>query len=367
MRLVSKTAAIAAGILVALIHDSGFAEEGLRNCADSFPAGSVQNAPKRKRASTQGETVRLCERSGRTSFFALEYDPDKYAPLWVSTKFADTFGANGCASVTRMQMGCYFKQKNVASCVKAKAGGDPFHADETLAELDVPRLGVSAFSGTSHDRGHMAPNSAFGWHVCGAYKSFTMANMAAQWKDLNQQLWAQLEAQALYWGVKGGPVYVITGPIWSRFPAGKFKKAWGGKVSMASVPGPGALLKKTSGAKLPLKIVRPTGFYKIIYKPAGGGEPAKAIGFLVPHTKQKKLSFWRFVSSIDLIEDSSGLTFPLAGVSKSGWPELAYWQAEEREAPSKWSPGSECAEKGEAAGWQEQLSVEDRIAACAAN
>jgi DNA/RNA endonuclease G (NUC1) len=47
----------------------------------------------------------------------------------------------------------------------------------------------------------MAPNNSFSWHACGAYKTFTMANMAAQWNTLNQRTWMNLEAQVLFWGI----------------------------------------------------------------------------------------------------------------------------------------------------------------------
>jgi hypothetical protein len=67
----------------------------------------------------------------------------------------------------------------------------------------------------------------------------------------------------------------------------------------------------------------PTGYFKVIYRPAMDGEPAHAIGFLLPHTFENlnmladsydnletEEAFWTFLSRIDLIEETSGITFP---------------------------------------------------------
>lgn len=318
------------------------AEQGLDKCASSFPGSLVTNAPKRSGVQADsGDTILICERSDDSAFFALEYDPEKYAPLWSAHRLGDTFGADGCASMTRKQMGCYFKAEDVDACLQGKGGGDPFHVDETLKKLDVERLSVGSLSKTGHDRGHMAPNSAFSWHVCGDYKTFTMSNMAAQWASLNQGLWAQLEAQVLFWAVKDGPLYVVTGPIWTKFPADRFKAVADGEVNMSTVPTPGTLLKRADNTKLSLDIPRPTGFYKVVFRPGRGGEPDRAIAFLVPHTKQKDLSFWEFLATVELVEDSAGLAFGFDKALKNkgatllfGKPKAVRHRANGRRAPT---------------------------------
>ena len=77
----------------------------------------------------------------------------------------------------------------------------------------------------------------------------------------------------------------------------------------------------------------PTGYFKVIYRPAVGTEPAHAIGFLLPHTFENlnkvadffpnvttARAFWVFVSRIDLIEETSGITFPgIPTAMKSIW------------------------------------------------
>ncbi len=73
----------------------------------------------------------------------------------------------------------------------------------------------------------------------------------------------------------------------------------------------------------------PTGYYKVIYRPADGTEPAHAIGFLLPHTFENlnnlpgvdpEEAFWAFVARIDLIEATSATTFPgIPEHMKSAW------------------------------------------------
>lgn len=352
-----------------LASTNGIAEEGLANCAEQFPGGVIANAPTIARAVASGRdsrNVQICRRSGDTSFFALEYDPRRYAPIWVSYRIANTFGVGGCASMTRRQMQCHFKADDVEACIKSKDGvSDPFHTDSLLAKKIVPRLSVGDFSGTGHDRGHVAPNNAFSWHACGAYKTFTMANMTAQWGSLNRALWANLEAQVLYWGVKDGPIHVVTGPIWSSFPSDRFQAIQDGLVNPDSFPKPGERLTRLNGNALSKNIPRPTGFFTVVYK-AGTGQSGNAIAFLVPHTKQEKLPFWYFVSTVELVEEVSGLRFGFPDEHK-GWPDLSYWRAAEREAPSGWDLRGGCASRLPVAGWMANRSAAERIVICASS
>ena len=364
-RAVRFLSACFASVLVIAVPQAR-AEQGLDHCAASFPGNSLANVPKHSRPSATDKTVLICERSGNTTFFAVEYDPERFAPLWSAYRLADTFGPKGCASMTRKQMDCYFKEKDANACAKRKGGpGDPFHTDATLTKLDIERLTPTAFSGTKHDRGHMAPNSAFSWHACGAYKTFTMANMSAQWGPLNRQIWARLEAQALFWAVHDGPIYVVTGPVWKKFPANKFKAFQDGEVSTKTIPKPGTLLTKANGKKLKLDIPRPTGFYKVILRSGHNGEPDRAIAFLVPHTKQTGLSFWDFVATVELVQDTSELHFGFDDGLKNKEADLAFWHAKSRQAPAQWSPRVDCKQRLPVAGWNVNLSVDERVNLCA--
>ena len=46
----------------------------------------------------------------------------------------------------------------------------------------------------------------------------------------------------------------ITGPVWKKFPSSHFNAIRQRRVSTATIPKPGALLRKTTGARLPVKI-----------------------------------------------------------------------------------------------------------------
>ena len=71
----------------------------------------------------------------------------------------------------------------------------------------------------------------------------------------------------------------------------------------------------------------PTGYFKVIYRPAAGEQPAQAIGFLLPHSYERlemladhydglgrEEAYWGFVSRIEVIEEFSGIRFP--GISE---------------------------------------------------
>jgi DNA/RNA endonuclease G (NUC1) len=262
-------------------------------------------------------------------------------------------------------MQCHFRAEDPEACMQdGRNVSDPFHVDPLLSANSVARLGTGAFSGTGHDRGHLAPYNSFSWHACGAYKTFTMANMAPQWATHNRQIWAQLETQILFWGVTDGPVHVVTGPIWNRFPAARFEAIKQGLADVSTIPAPGELLARLDDTALPVAIPRPTGFYKVVYRPGDGAEPDRAIAFLVPHTKETGLPFWYFISTVTLLEEVSNLRFGFPDHLK-GWPDLSYWRAPSRQVPSNWSsPREGCSEKLPVAGWMDHRPLPERVSIC---
>ena len=341
------------------------AEPGLDNCVDQFPGGAIEHAPTRAGsgpADPATGNVHICERSGETSFFALEYAPERLAPIWVAYRLSDAFGPDRCGSVPRDHMRCYFGRADVQTCLASdRKPGDPFHIEAVLVELSLPHLRTDAFSGTQHDRGHMAPNNAFSWHLCGAYKTFTMANMAAQRDHLNRVTWEPLEAQVLHWGVALGPIYVVTGPIWTRFPEEEFDIFGLGQVDRALMAQPDEGLRPGDSPH----IVRPTGFFTVVYRPASEDEDEEAVGFLVPHTHQRGLSFWSFIATVSVVEQSSELEFGFdQGLKRGGRQQ--FWL--DRRMPRGWSvraPESECTEGYRAEGWLPELTRQERLVLCA--
>lgn len=342
------------------------AEEGLAGCAEAFPGNDVTEAPHRinPTATTQAEFVQLCYRLGGSVFFAVGYNTKRLMPDWVAHQLENSFGTDGCGSIPRDAMRCYFGADDVAACeAQTSKPGDPFHEDLTLKALQKPRLGTGAFSGTGHDRGHLAPNQSFSWHVCGAYQTFTMANMAPQLANLNQNLWNDLETQILFWAVTEGPVYVVTGTMFKAFPAAKFKIITSGGVDKQTIVKPNQKLKP-SAAGLPGQVVKPTGFYKVILRPARDGEPARAVGFLVPHTRTAITANYRnFIARIDVVEEATGFAFSVPTALKGAGGQ-EWWL--ERLVPKTWTLRSKtCPADSAPEGWQPDLSKSDRLSTCA--
>jgi DNA/RNA endonuclease G (NUC1) len=193
----------------------------------------------------------------------------------------------------------------------------------------------------------MAPNNAFSWHLCGAYKTFTMANMAAQRDHLNRVTWEPLEAQVLHWGVELGPIYVVTGPIWTRFPEEEFEIFVLGQVDRALMAQPDEALRPGVSPH----IVRPTGFFTVVYRPASEDEDEQAVAFLMPHTHQRGLSFWSFIATVAVVEQASELEFGFDEDLKRGGRQQ-FWL--DRRMPRGWSvraTESECTDGYRADGW----------------
>jgi DNA/RNA endonuclease G (NUC1) len=340
------------------------AAAGFERCPDAFPADDVQRAPQRLGpAASTADSVALCYRAGDTTFFAVDYDTRRLTANWVAHRLEDSFGEDGCKSAPRRRMACYFGAEDVERCARGdESAGDPFHADATLERLSKPRLGIGAYSGTGHDRGHLAPNQSFSGHICGAYQTFTMANMAPQLADLNRGLWADLEEQVLFWAVKEGPLYVITGTMFTAFPAEKFKVIKSGIVDRLRIVVPNARLKKDA-AGIAGKIVKPTGFYKVIFRPGRNGEPDRAIAFLVPHTDRKITAhFSQFVARVDVVEKASGFAFSMPSALKAGLGQR-WWL--ERKVPGKWTLRAQsCPADAVPDGWLADRSRAERVAAC---
>ena len=330
-------------LLVTPLHV--FAESPLTDCVDQFIEGKLENAPTIGGSSPDApfnSNRHLCYRDDGVSFYALEYWAEEFAPRWAAYKLHPiNYGKGGCATYTRDKGNCYIKSDTWEEFQDCTSANDPFHRDHILTD---DKLGISAFENTGHDRGHIAPRQAFSWHVCGAYQTFTMANMSPQRAYFNQGLWMHLEKQVLTWAIDEGPIYVVSGTIYNEFPHQEFEIYRSGKLdsSQTYTPGntmlsivrqhqknykdneSGEILKPKRGAN-PYKVMAkvrelrmPTGYYKVIYRPPRENEPAHSIGFLIPHTFQNLNKvrkgdvtnvFWNFVARIDVIEAASDTKF----------------------------------------------------------
>jgi hypothetical protein len=323
----------------------------LEACADQFIGGIVENAPTiggSPSAEPFGSNRHLCYRDDDARFLAIEYWPAQFAPRWAAYRLDPAnYGPDGCRTYTRGKANCYFGAPTWAAFESCTNDDDPFHPDHLLTGA---KLAPNDFSNTGHDQGHIAPRQGFSWHVCGTYQTFTMANMSPQSAFLNQDIWQFLERQVLTWAVDEGPIHVVTGTTFGSFPHQRFEVYTSGifdssriyrrdstmlevveqhSFNHATHPDGHILKPKRNADPTRVKdkvkeLLMPTGYYKVIYRPANGSEPAHAIGFLLPHTFENLNNihnvepveaFWAFVARIDLIEEASGTQFP--GIQES--------------------------------------------------
>ena len=354
MRLSAKllVSVVSLGSIAFAVSAAKLAASPLAACAAQFIDGDVANAPEGNRAGAD-EVTHLCYQDDRVSFFATAFDAEAAGPLWSAYRLDPAnYGRDGCKTFTRAMANCYVSAETWTDFLACDRASDPFHTDHMLG---AESLSPNAFRNTGHDRGHIAPRQAFSWHVCGTYQTFTMANMSPQRGYLNQDTWQALEQQVLTWAVDEGPLHVVSGAIYERFPHERFRVYQDGVFDPAWVYKPDQSFKSIveqhaanwsrygSGDRLRPKrrsspegmreraraLPVPTGYYKVVYRPAGDGQPARAIGFLIPHTFENVdnvpglpdgSGFWAFVARIDLIEEVAGFRFPgIAEATKALW------------------------------------------------
>lgn len=89
----------------------------------------------------------------------------------------------------------------------------PNFSRDNSARLSPPS---SSYSGSSYDRGHMAPNFAIAtrFGADAQRQTFQMSNIAPQSPALNRGVWREIEHRiASYWTLKYGEIWVIVGCI----------------------------------------------------------------------------------------------------------------------------------------------------------
>lgn len=88
---------------------------------------------------------------------------------------------------------------------------DNFKPDEEIPYQE--RSELKDYSKSGYDRGHLAPDADMpSWES--SQESFLLSNMSPQKPNLNRKSWADLEASVRKQTL-GGPVYVVTGPLFA--------------------------------------------------------------------------------------------------------------------------------------------------------
>lgn len=205
-----------------VIEDSITVTRGSAQCADKYPLG-------------QPKTTADIEKIERRSFYicasgyALQLDPEKKTPLWVS----ESLNKARLQSPTRPDRTNDFRPNQKI----------PYSAQATLND----------YRNSGFDRGHLAPAADMtGYGDTAMSESFYLTNMVPQvGQNHNRGIWADLESKTRQWAISNGDVQVITGPVFQ----------------------PGFLRLGRSGVAVP------THMYKIIIKPSTG----ESVSFLIPN------------------------------------------------------------------------------------
>lgn len=138
------------------------------------------------------------------------------------------------------------------------------------------------FGGSGYDRGHMAPNYSMAklYGIKAQQQSFLMTNIVPQRARLNQLLWQRFEEVEIdQMAQRWRELWVTTGPVFTAD-----NKTLRGGVSV------------------------PNMFYRIWLDETESGQ-LRTLAFLVPQTVRGDEPLTDFVSSVDHIEDLTGLDF----------------------------------------------------------
>jgi endonuclease G len=184
--------------------------------------------------------------------FIVGYDDDRNNPAWVSYRIFEM------ATLDSGQRPRRFKE-------------DP----RTLSKVTH-----EAYTRSGFDRGHMAPNYAIATRYGreAQFETFLMSNIVPQSPELNQGPWRKLEEMISGYAQKYDEVWVVTGPLYDDRP---------------EYIGP--------------EVEVPDGFFKIVVDETPSG--LRVLAFNFPQDVQRRDNPARFLTTVDAIEELSGLDF----------------------------------------------------------
>jgi len=131
---------------------------------------------------------------------------------------------------------------------------------------------------SGYDRGHLAPAADMGYSMETMVQSFFYSNMSPQLPRFNRGVWKKMEMQVRNWAVEYDSLYVVTGPIFDS-------------------------VMPTIG---PHHVAVPKAYYKVLLQKQNGNWVG--IGFILPNSNTK-VEFKEYVTSIDKVEEITGLDF----------------------------------------------------------
>jgi len=131
---------------------------------------------------------------------------------------------------------------------------------------------------SGYDRGHLAPAADMGYSMETMVQSFFYSNMSPQLPRFNRGVWKKMEMQVRNWAVEYDSLYIVTGPIFDS-------------------------VMPTIG---PHHVAVPKAYYKVLLQKQNGNWVG--IGFILPNSNTK-VEFKEYVTSIDKVEEITGLDF----------------------------------------------------------
>ena len=135
-----------------------------------------------------------------------------------------------------------------------------------------------SYKNSGYDRGHLCPAGDRKYSQFTHDETFLTSNISPQKHEFNAGVWNRLEQKVRYWANRNDGVFVVTGGILQN----NLKTIGDDKVSV------------------------PNQFYKIILDNNNG--KTKVLAFLLPH-KDSKQPLYEFVTSVDTIENLTGIDF----------------------------------------------------------
>lgn len=160
-------------------------------------------------------------------------------------------------------------------------------------ETDVrtqSRVRHDEFTSTGYDRGHMAPNAGIAGRlgVEAQKETFLLTNIVPMKPDLNRRVWEKLERlESDAWAPRFGKVWVLTGPVFDD------RRQLLGEANDRD--------KSRSRVEIP------DAFYKIVIDE--DGSEVRVLPFLIPQDVRGTEAPRQFLTSIDRIEQLTGLDF----------------------------------------------------------
>lgn len=186
--------------------------------------------------------------------FSLQYSEPHEQPLWVAYE------------LTKEETKSKYRRTN-------RFREDPAITSKTANNKDYSKSG--------YDRGHLAPASDMGWSKQTMAESFYYSNISPQKPGFNRGVWKKLETQVREWAKEYQSIYVATGPVLNE----------GLKVMGVN------------------KVSVPDSYYKVILLVDDQNKSeSQAIGFVMKNKKSKS-SLRSFATTIDEVEQQTGLDF----------------------------------------------------------